>query len=559
MQRGGQPTGTCEEPPRSSARSQAGGGEQWTEALLIALLLLVFFWLRWPFRIADLIRDEGEYVHLGQAILRGRIPYLDIYNEKTPFVFYFFALVNRLAGVSVEAVRLATTAFGMLTLLGLYALARQLFNPFAAFWTGLAFVVMMSAQFAIYNQATAEYFGLLWMVLAVLFWYRARCAAPVRLRLLAGIAAGLAYQTKQSGLFVFAFLVAERTMEGLRTEQCRRLAWVAVARDAALALFGFALVVGSTMAYFSSYGALSDYITCTWTNLFEYVGARGGVLRDPRYVQEMAFWLIRHDLGLWVLGTAGVGAMALGAPGSPARHLWALPLLIVASALAAGQFYTQYFQPLLVPLALGAGFLIDGFWKRTRDAAALPSRRAAAALLALAPWVMPAVLIFQWFVLMSRAEVVGHQKLLPPFNVTRDVGRYLSARTLPGEEILVLGSEPEIYYFANRPTASRMHYTYPMAGPYSYAEELRQDFFADWRQDRPRYVAWIPMMQSISEWPHLSAAFVDRVKKELATHYVIEQTFPRGGPPDPHSAPAWPTYVVVLRRSDVPPPASSDT
>ncbi len=94
------------------------------EIFLLALLLATSFAVRWPFRNVSLIRDEGEYLHLGQEILRGRIPYLDVYNQKTPVVFFLMAGVQKLAGTNLVAVRVFTAFYGLLATCVLYLLAR---------------------------------------------------------------------------------------------------------------------------------------------------------------------------------------------------------------------------------------------------------------------------------------------------------------------------------------------------------------------------------------------------------------------------------------------------
>jgi len=48
-------------------------------------------------------------------------------------------------------------------------------------------------------------------------------------------------------------------------------------------------------------------------------------------------------------------------------------------------------------------------------------------------------------------------------------GRYLTERTSPAESFLIVGSEPEIYYYAERKASTRLVFTYPLTGPYHYA------------------------------------------------------------------------------------------
>jgi hypothetical protein len=92
---------------------------RWLEAFLLVGLLTARLAARWPFLNVELFRDEGEYVHMGQEILRGTIPYLDVYNQKTPLVFYLMVGLQKVAGTSLEAVRIFTALWGLLTTLAL--------------------------------------------------------------------------------------------------------------------------------------------------------------------------------------------------------------------------------------------------------------------------------------------------------------------------------------------------------------------------------------------------------------------------------------------------------
>src|SRR5207253_2023018 len=112
------------------------------EVLAVCLIVAFFFLLRWPFRDVTLIRDEGEYAYIGQLILRGGVPYRDAYNQKTPFVFFFFAAIQSILGDGIPALRVATTVYGLATTAVLYAAARLLFGWYAAAGTALAFTVM---------------------------------------------------------------------------------------------------------------------------------------------------------------------------------------------------------------------------------------------------------------------------------------------------------------------------------------------------------------------------------------------------------------------------------
>jgi 4-amino-4-deoxy-L-arabinose transferase-like glycosyltransferase len=516
---------------------------------LFALLLAVSFGVRWPFRSVSLNRDEGEYVHLAQEILRGRIPYLDVYNQKTPVVFYLMAGVQKVAGIDPIAVRVFTAFYGLLATTVLYLLARRLFGYPTALWAALAFCVMTFDQCGTDHPSSAEFFMLLWMLIALDFWYLGLEGRRWWMIFLAGVAAGLAYQTKQTGLVVLVFFFAERLMHGLR--QWRTASWAILfgLRDSALAATGFALVLAVILGYFASQGAWQAYVECTWTNNWQYVNQRAKFVAAPigfliTVVQQMARW----DIGLWILGAAGLGALACRRAASAGRDLWLLLLLSAGAAIKAGHFYVHYYEPLIVPLALGCGVAAAWLWRQACEPTTA-ARRFAAALLLLAPWGWPAV-YYVSLLTMSASELAS-MCYPEPFTIAADVGRYLAQRTSPQEAVLVLGSEPEIYFYAQRPSAARMAIMYPMIAPYTYSTALRESFLAQWKARTPRYVVFAASANSYSEWQETVPQFIlHQIAPILRKNYALEKTFSLAKDHVGGSQNVYRAFLVFRRRTE---------
>ena len=67
---------------------------------------------------------------------------------------------------------------------------------------------------------------------------------------------------------------------------------------------------------------------------------------------------------------------------------------------------------------------------------------------------------------------------------------------------------------------------YPMTGPYSYSAALREEFFAQWQRERPRYVAAIYDLSAYGEHVELARKFCERMGSILERQYVFEAAFP---------------------------------
>jgi hypothetical protein len=93
-----------------------------------------------------------------------------------------------------------------------------------------------------------------------------------------------------------------------------------------------------------------------------------------------------------------------------------------------------------------------------------------------------------------------------------------------------------------------MAISYPMTGPYTYSAALREEFFAQWQRQRPRYVAAMSYVSSYGEYEELAREFCRQAAPILDRQYVFEAAFPpapkiAGGAND-----AQP-HVLIFRRN----------
>src|SRR6516162_1686367 len=97
-----------------------------------------------------------------------------------------------------------------------------------------------------------------------------------------------------------------------------------------------------------------------------------------------------------------------------------------------------------------------------------------------------------------------------PFEEAKKIALYLRANSEPDDRIVVLGSEPQIYFYADRRAATGFLYTYPLMEPQPYAVQTQEDMIAQIEQEDPRFLvvvevphSWLPRKSSshlIFDW-----------------------------------------------------------
>ena len=78
-----------------------------------------------------------------------------------------------------------------------------------------------------------------------------------------------------------------------------------------------------------------------------------------------------------------------------------------------------------------------------------------------------------------------------PFPECVRVAEYLREHTEAGDTIAVLGSEPEIYFYSKRHSATGYIYTYGLMESQSYARQMQEEMIREIESARPKYLIWM--------------------------------------------------------------------
>ena len=168
----------------------------WTAAglLLLACIITRAIWFGDP--AAGF--DEQLYSLVGQRMLEGELPFVDIWDRKPLGLFALFALAHGIAGPGPMAYQLLALAFTFAGAMLVHALARPIADRTGALVAGAAYPVLMPL-FGNHSGQSETFFvplvlASLWLVT------RNRTALSNRDAMLAMLLGGLALQVKYSAL-----------------------------------------------------------------------------------------------------------------------------------------------------------------------------------------------------------------------------------------------------------------------------------------------------------------------------------------------------------------------
>ena len=80
---------------------------------------------------------------------------------------------------------------------------------------------------------------------------------------------------------------------------------------------------------------------------------------------------------------------------------------------------------------------------------------------------------------MTDAELVRAQYGTNPFLESPEIGRYLTAHTTPADQIAILGSEPQILFYAHRRPATGYIYMYGLMEDQPFATRMQDEMMRE--------------------------------------------------------------------------------
>ncbi|MGD0346951.1 MAG: glycosyltransferase family 39 protein [Terracidiphilus sp.] len=454
----------------------------------MALVILATALLRIHLIHAPLERDEGEYAYSGQLMLEGIPPYKLACNMKLPGTYAAYALILTAFGQSISAIHAGLLLVNAGAILFVFLIGRRLFSALAGLAACAAYALLSVGEGVLGTQAHATHFVVLPALAGVWLLLRYRQSSRSTTLFASGVLFGLAFVMKQHGIFFGAFAVVYL----VSIKQWKRLpAFLAGA------VTPFAL----TCLILWRAGVFSPFWFWTFTYARHYVSENS--LHDGATALAGTFGpLLMQNGALWALAAAGL-VLALRAK----RFLVPALLLFSSAAVCPGLFFRPHYVVLMLPaLALLAGSCVHG-----RLSAAL-----FAAALALSLFVQRDFLFH-----MTPAGISQELYDQDAFNAAIPVSAYLRDHTGPHDLIAVLGSEPEIYFYSHRRSATSFLYVEPLLEPQPFAQQMQDEMIADIERNAPAYVVRFPIVETLELGGPSPARIVEWWKDYGPKHYRL--------------------------------------
>jgi 4-amino-4-deoxy-L-arabinose transferase-like glycosyltransferase len=420
---------------------------------LIAICLLpVLLYL--PSMGSPFERDEGVYATIAQGLLKGQMPYRDLFDNKPPLVYAWYALSFLLFGEHVVAPRILAAVLLSLTTLSLFSQARMVFPRGVAYVAAGLFGLSTGLPFVALHANTEAYMLLPLMTALVAFTVGVR-RGGMRWFVLSGALCGAAMMTKQVAFWNLAALIVVAAVLRWKTDG---FSWRTF-RPSACLFAGAAAAVGLVAVPFALTGSLDELVYANLSYNWLYVGVLSYSERLVDFASGMAY--------VAAVAAPLVGGAVWGLLTVIRRRRQPLDYLIMAWALASvagvatgGRFFPHYFLQLMPAAAvLTALVMYEVVTKRRIQPIGGPALAVAALMVVVSGGTIGVMYLAPRAAEERVAVSVAEQKEWE--SNSRQLGEYIAARTAPDDEIFNFGREAQIYFYADRRPAVRYFSDWP--------------------------------------------------------------------------------------------------
>jgi hypothetical protein len=484
---------------------------------LITLVLILNCAIRFHLRNIPLERDEGEYAYAGQLMLQGIPPYKLAYNMKLPGTYASYALILAVFGQTAAGVHLGMLVVSSLTVFLVFLLALRLAGPAASVVAGASYALLSVSPSVLGFCGHATHFVVLMAMAGMLLLLEALNKTRCWLFFGSGVFLGLAFVMKQPGL-LFAIFGA---LYLVRTERRRGVEWRSLAAKLGAFSLGAALPFALTCLWLWRAGVFRTFWFWTISYASQYATNLG--LRDGAHLLATMFpTIMGPGIWIWIIAALGITAFIWDREMRPQAPFVLGFLFFSFLAVCPGLLFREHYFILMLPaVSILAGIAVSAGMKMLSHRPETKTFRYAPVvgfLLALA-WCFYAQkdFFFENNSTTTSRKIYGGN----PFPEAIPVADYIRQHTADNASMVVLGSEPEIYFYAHRHSATGYIYTYGLMEEQMYALQMQQEMISEIEAARPESLVWVNVRASWLPHEHSEGFILSWAQKYVHDHYEL--------------------------------------
>ena len=463
-------------------------------------------------------RDVGEYAYAGQLMLQGVPPYLSAYNMKMPGIYAAYAIILACFGQTTSGIHTAILLINTATILLLFFLTKKLFGPIAGVACAVFFAIT-SISNPVQATANAENFVVLPAIAGIILLMNFADSKRYLSLVTAGLLLGIAFMMKQHGagfiLFGLFFLLWKQISQ--KPLNWRRLISVILVYSLAMLL---PFLITCLILWYC--GAFEKFWFWTFKYAHQYISllTLETGLRSLKYVLGL---LVPSALFIWL--SALLGLLSIIWNREIRRHSAFLVGFLICSflSLCPGFYFRNHYFVLFMPaLAIMAAAGVIAI----RDLLGLGIKSTAqtsfiSILIVLAIWLQSFYSQKSYLMESDPVKVSRINFHIEPFPESLPIADYIKNHSSSTDKIVVLGSEPQIYFYSQRRSATSYIYVFPLMEQQSYAADMQREMISQIEANKPKFIVFVKFYSSWGIQQESEKILFDWIPSYLSSYYQL--------------------------------------
>lgn len=510
------PESRGKEAPKVSSHDSS---HQWPAYLwygLVVLIVLSSALVRFRLRDMPLERDEGEYAYVGQLMLQGVPPYQQAYAMKLPGTYTAYAVVMQIFGRTPAGIHIGLILVNGITIVLVFLLARRLFGNLAGVVASATYALLSTSESVLGFAAHATHFVVLPALAGILVLLRAFESRKPWLYFASGLLLGLAFLMKQPGIFFvlfagFCVLASEAKQPVDYRELAKRIGSFSA---------GAILPLGLTCLWLLRAGVLGKFWFWTFVYASQYASSNSVLAAIP-VLQLIGPGVLGPSVFVWILAAIGFTALFWDRKSRPHASFMVAFLLFSFLAVCPGFYFRGHYFILMLPaIAVLTGLAVSAGTRKMQESG-VKALGYVPILLFLAAGAYSLIEQRQFLFVDDPMTATRAVYAPSPFTEAPKIAEYISAHSSPQSRIAVLGSEPELYFYANRRSASGYIYMYELMEEQKFAAHMQQDAIHEIEAAHPEYIVNVNVFFSWFPRPQSDGAIFQWARTYIQQHYQL--------------------------------------
>lgn len=478
--------------------------------LILAFIIAAAFAVRLQVMDIPFERDEGEYAYAAQLLLDGVPPFKEAYNMKFPGIYAVYAVILFIFGQTHWGVHLALSLVNAATIALVFLIGRRLVDTTAALAAAFMFAMLSFLPSVQGIMTNSEHFVLLFALSGTLVLMRASDNASLLKLFIAGALFGIGYTIKQHGMAFVLFGYFLLALYFFKETDLRKT----FIRFVVFTIGAAAPFVIMCVALYAA-GVFDEFWFWTFSYAREYVSVMPLAVGLKRLASE-AGNIFRSAPLLWILSALGLFSPIWDREAKKNWPFMAGLLAFSALAVVPGFFFRPHYFIYVIP----AASLLFG--AATRALPRYIGKNGNAVTAVLCAFLAVYFLYSQRGPLTMSPEALSRQMYgYNPFPEALVIADYIEKNTTENDRIAVLGSEPEIYFYSKRRSATGFIYTYALMEKQRFALEMQKKMMEEVRSANPSHLVFVDVKFSWGANEDSSLDIFEWLMEFASTNYTL--------------------------------------